>query len=91
MTEGNGEVRELPKGWSKVKLGEILEFEYGKSLTKSLRNESGTFPVLGSSGIVGYHNEYLVEAPVLIIGRKGAVGEVWFSENNCWAIDTTYL
>lgn len=76
MKEGNKEVRELPQGWSKVKLGEIIEFEYGKSLTKSSRNESGVFPVLGSSGIVGYHNEYLVEAPVLIVGRKGAVGEV---------------
>lgn len=91
MTEEKEKVRELPKGWSNVKLGEIIEFEYGKSLTKSLRNETGVFPVLGSSGIVGYHNEYLVEAPVLIIGRKGAVGEVWFSDKNCWPIDTTYF
>lgn len=80
MTEGNEGAKKLPHGWIKLKLGQIVEFEYGKSLTKSSRNGDGKFPVYGSSGIVGYHDEYLIEAPVLIIGRKGAVGEVWFSE-----------
>ena len=66
----------LPSNWSLVKLGNVCEFIYGKGLTKSNRNESGKFPVYGSNGIVGYHNEYLVEGPCLIIGRKGAAGEV---------------
>ncbi|MGF1496081.1 MAG: restriction endonuclease subunit S [Elainellaceae cyanobacterium] len=49
-------------------------------MRKSDRAETGQYPVFGSSGIVGYHNEYLVEAPALIVGRKGSVGEVFISE-----------
>ncbi len=80
----------IPPHWSWVKLGDVCEFVYGKGLTKSKRNEKGKFPVYGSNGIVGYHNEFLVEGPCLIIGRKGAAGEVHLSTQNCWPIDTTY-
>jgi type I restriction enzyme, S subunit len=80
----------LPNGWLRVKLGEVCEFEYGKSLTKNSRYENGEFPVYGSNGIVGYHNEYLVPAPSIIVGRKGAAGEIHFSDKPCFPIDTTY-
>src|SRR5690606_20756760 len=80
----------LPSHWSWVKLGDVAEFVYGKGLTKNKRNEVGKFPVYGSNGVVGYHDEYLVEGPCLIIGRKGAAGEVHLSNKNCWPIDTTY-
>ena len=82
---------ELPKGWINTTIGEVFEFEYGKGLTKAKRNENGKFPVYGSNGIVGYHNEFLIEAPALIVGRKGAAGEVSYSDKNCWPIDTTYF
>lgn len=36
------------------------------------------------------HDAYLVEGPVIIVGRKGAAGSVSYSEANCWPIDTTY-
>lgn len=82
--------RSIPPHWSWVKLGNICEFIYGKGLIKSKRNENGKFPVYGSNGIVGYHNEFLVKGHCLIIGRKGAAGEVHLSTKNCWPIDTTY-
>lgn len=72
------------------KIGDLFAFEYGKSLTKKERKETGSYPVYGSNGIVGFHDEYLVEGPAIIIGRKGAVGEVEFETNNLWPIDTTY-
>ena len=81
----------LPEGWIETKVGKIVEFEYGKGLPKKSRNENGNIPVYGSNGRVGYHDIYLVEGPVLIVGRKGTAGEVCYSEKNCWPIDTTYF
>ena len=83
-------VTALPENWISCRLGDLLAFEYGKSLTKSARSGNGEYPVFGSSGVVGLHDAYLVEGPVIIVGRKGAAGSVCYSEANCWPIDTTY-
>ena len=45
---------------------------------------------MGSNGVNGYHNEYLVEGPTIVVGRKGSAGEVTYVESNCFPIDTTY-
>lgn len=80
----------LPGGWTRTKFGEIYELVYGKSLTKAARNTDGAYPVYGSSGIVDYHDAFLVEGPAIVVGRKGAAGAVTFSRGPCWPIDTTY-
>lgn len=67
----------------------VLTLEYGISLRKKKRI-SGDFPVYGSNGIVGSHNEFLVSAPCIIVGRKGSAGEVNWSVTNCTPIDTTF-
>jgi len=71
------------------KVGDILTLEYGAALPESNRIK-GEFPVMGSNGIVGYHNEYLVESPSIIIGRKGSAGKVTWIDRNCYPIDTTF-
>lgn len=76
---------------SKVKLGEVCELVYGKSLKKENRVETGSYPVFGSSGVVGYHNEYLSEGSTIIVGRKGSIGTVYYSDVPCWTIDTAYF
>lgn len=81
---------ELPTGWREVQIGEVLKFEYGKGLPKDRREKNGEFPVYGSSGIVGYHNHYLVNEDCIVVGRKGSIGSVFLSLNPCWPIDTTY-
>jgi len=58
----------------------VCTLEYGKSLPKRDRRQ-GKYPVMGSNGISGYHNEYLINGPAIIVGRKGSAGEV---------VDTTY-
>mgnify|MGYP000484971671 CR=1 FL=1 len=68
---------------------EVCTLEYGSSLPKDKRVD-GVFPVVGSNGITGYHNEYLVEGPAIVVGRKGSAGEVTLIEQNCFPIDTTY-
>ena len=78
-----------PLSWIEVTLGDLLRFNYGKSLPNPARSGSG-FPVYGSNGIVGYHDSALTDGETLIIGRKGSVGEIHFSPIPCFPIDTTY-
>ena len=76
--------------WPLVPLGEVISLEYGKSL-KSENRKKGPYPVFGSNGIVGYHNQYLTEGPTVIVGRKGSAGAVNFCELPCCPIDTTFF
>lgn len=80
----------LQKGWKKTKLKDILILNYGKSLTADTRLK-GNIPVYGSSGIVGTHNEPLVDGPSIIVGRKGNVGSVFWSHSSFYPIDTVYF
>ena len=87
--EGVKVVNGVPEGWEVKRLDDIAEFAYGKALKDENRIE-GNYPVLGSSGIVGTHNIYLVEGPGIVIGRKGNVGSVHWVEENFFPIDTAY-
>ena len=70
-------------------LGNEIELAYGKGLPQRSRTP-GTFPVYGSNGQVDTHTESLIKGPGIIIGRKGSVGEVIWSDEDFWPIDTTY-
>jgi type I restriction enzyme S subunit len=79
----------IPKGWEKVKLGEVVTLHYGKSLPEKHRIP-GNIPVYSSAGITGWHNESLVNSKGLIIGRKGTIGKVYRSYTPFFPIDTCY-
>jgi len=81
---------QIPRGWSKSTLGAVLRFNYGKGLPEDSR-QAGQFPVYGSNGPVGFHDEPLVNGPCIVIGRKGTVGAVHLERGPCWPIDTTYF
>jgi len=81
---------EIPEGWEVKRLGEILELNYGKALRKEDRRE-GNVPVYGSSGVVGYHDVPLVKGPGIVVGRKGNVGSVYWSDESFFPIDTAYF
>lgn len=71
------------------KIGKYIRLEYGIALPETKRVE-GVYPVVGSGGIVGYHNEYMLTAPNVIVGRKGSVGSVKYIRDNCTPINTTF-
>ena len=79
----------VPEGWDKKPLGEVAPLNYGRSLKKDDRLP-GSVPVYGSSGIVGTHNRATVNGPTIIVGRKGNVGSVYWSSEDCFPIDTVY-
>jgi len=79
----------VPEGWEKKRLGTIATMKYGKALKNDDRVPA-PFPVYGSSGIVGSHAKALVSGPTIIVGRKGNVGSVYWSPDDCHPIDTVY-
>lgn len=83
-------VMEAKENWRKATLGDVIALNYGKALKEEVRTGLG-FPVVGSSGIVGYHSEFLVESPGIVIGRKGTLGKVNYLFDNFFPIDTTYF
>lgn len=83
-------VKGAPFDWKVQKLGGALELCYGKAL-KDEDRVPGEYDGYGSSGVVGTHNEALVKTPGLIVGRKGNVGSVYFSDRGFFPIDTVYF
>ncbi len=79
----------LPSGWEAKRLRTLITINYGKGLPERER-KTGSFFVFGANGPVGNHNEAFTKGQTLIIGRKGSVGAVNWSEHACWPIDTTY-
>lgn len=75
--------------WRDTFLGQEIELAYGKSLPAHSR-EDGPYGVFGSNGIVGHHRDACIQGPGIIVGRKGSVGELAFSNDDFWPIDTTY-
>ena len=75
--------------WQTKRLGDILQLNYGKSLSVKNRVEGG-IPVYGSNGIVGSHNEAIVDVPGLVVGRKGSAGQIHRSLGPFCPIDTTF-
>ena len=80
----------VPEGWKKKPLGEIAPLNYGKALKKDDRIP-GPSLVFGSSGIIGTHEKSLVSGPAIIVGRKGNVGSIFWSQDDFYPIDTVYF
>ena len=77
------------ESWQAQPLGDLISLEYGASLSETIRVD-GEYPVYGSNGQIGKHTTFLVRGPGIIVGRKGTVGVVIWSDNSFWPIDTTY-
>jgi type I restriction enzyme S subunit len=82
-------IEEVEDDWEEGVLGDLVEFHYGKGLLQSIRTGSG-YPVVGSSGIVDFHSEFLIEGPGIVTGRKGTLGKVIYLYENFFPIDTTF-
>ena len=86
----DSELGEIPEGWKVAKLGDLLEFAYGKALRAEDRQHDGRVPVYGSRGQVGWHDRKLVQGPGIVVGRKGNPGVVTWVAVDFFPIDTTF-
>jgi type I restriction enzyme S subunit len=74
----------LPKGWKRVKLGEVAVFENGKARPKT----KGNIPIYGGNGILGYCDKFNSDGETIIIGRVGAYcGSVFYENSPIWISD----
>ena len=69
-------------------LGDIITFQRGYDLPRT-KMVPGSIPVVGSNGIIGYHNQHTTEAPCITIGRSGNVGNPKILYERAWAHNTT--
>lgn len=82
-------IEEAKDDWDKCRLGELIQFKYGKALKKSLRTGVG-YPVVGSGGVVDFHSEALVKGVGIVTGRKGTLGDQHYFWDGFFPIDTTF-
>ncbi|MBP1931974.1 restriction endonuclease subunit S [Ammoniphilus resinae] len=75
--------------WKQLKWGDIVTLEYGKAL-RGYKEKTSGYPVYGTNGQIGFHNEFLSKTPGVIIGRKGAYRGVHFSKKPFYVIDTAF-
>ena len=74
--------------WTQCKLGDLVFFQRGHDLPKT-KMKVGDIPVIGSNGIIGYHNEFTTKAPCITVGRSGSVGNPIYINEDSWAHNTT--
>jgi len=74
--------------WKKCTLGDLITFQRGHDLPKASMI-FGEYPVVGSNGIIGWHNKYTTDGPSITIGRSGNVGNpfIWYGKS--WSHNTT--
>src|SRR6266542_2268599 len=73
--------------WRICRLGDVLTLKRGHDLPEQWRRE-GDVPVVTSSGITGFHNEAKAQAPGVVTGRYGTLGEVFYLEQDYWPHNT---
>ena len=72
----------------KYKLGDCLELQRGYDLTSS-QMKNGDVAVVGSNGVIGYHDVSRGNIPCITVGRSGSVGKVHYYEHPTWAHNTS--
>lgn len=73
--------------WKECQLGEVMTLQRGHDLTYA-QMQVGKIPVIGSNGIIGYHNKKTTNSPCVTIGRSGSIGNAFFYNCDCWAHNT---
>jgi len=74
--------------WRPDRLGNVATLKRGYDLPEK-RRQDGDVPVVSSSGITGSHNEHKVEAPGVVTGRYGTLGQVYYVTEPFWPLNTS--
>ena len=74
--------------WEQGVVGDVLQLQRGHDLPRT-EMLGGEYPVAGSTGTIGYHNQYTAEAPVIVMGRSGNIGNPRLYLCNCWTHNTS--
>jgi type I restriction enzyme, S subunit len=81
------EIGLMPEQWEVKCLVDTATLQRGKDLPKQ-HQILGQYPIVGSSGIIGYHNEFVCSGPGVVTGRSGSIGNLAYVEENYWPHNT---
>ena len=87
LATGNAEL----DGWPIFELRDLISVSSGQGLTSSEMN-GGRHPVYGGNGITGFHDQWFLKEPNLIIGRVGAkCGVTHITQEFAWVTDNALI
>lgn len=72
------------KEWRRTTLGEVCHVYQPETLSQKQLDSSGTFPVFGANGQIGWHSEYNHQHAQLVLGCRGSCGSVHITPAKCW-------
>lgn len=72
----------------KIRFDSFVRLNRGFDLPDS-KIELGIYPVVASTNIKAYHNEYKIDGPAVVTGRSGSLGKVQYIEGKCWPLNTS--
>ena len=75
--------------FNRYTLSDLATIKYGKNQKKVL-SDSGTVPIFGTGGLMGFATTSLYDKPSVLIGRKGTIGKVKYVEQPFWTVDTLF-
>lgn len=78
----------VPVGWEVKRFGDFCTLKRGYDLPEASIVD-GQFPVIASTSIKAWHHASKVEPPVITTGRSGSLGQVLFTEQSGWPLNTT--
>jgi type I restriction enzyme S subunit len=92
LVDSGTDFGKIPAGWEVKKLGEIVEINRGKTITKKTTGD-GDIPVVAGGLTPAYtHNKANTKCPVITISASGAnAGYVNLYQQNIWASDCSYI
>ena len=78
----------LPEGWRLVSLGDVCTLQRGYDLPRQNWID-GSYPIVGSNGIIGFHNEFMAKSPGVVTGRSGTIGKVHYIDSDFFPHNTS--
>ena len=70
-----------------TRLGDVCAIRYGKDHKKL---SDGSIPTYGSGGIMRYVDTAICEQPSVLIPRKGTLGNLFYTDEPFWTVDTLF-
>ena len=84
------EIGVIPEDWDIKQFSQLFTIGHGKN-QKEIENKTGKYPILATSGVIGYTNSYLWDKPSALIGRKGTINKPQYIDIPFWTIDTLFF
>lgn len=93
LVDSGTDLGEIPEGWEIKELGEVIEINKGKNITKKTANTDGAVPVVAGGLEPAYmHDTPNTKHPVITVSASGAnAGYVNLYELDVWASDCSYI